>query len=148
MAGKVNNHVYPYVEQVKDLPVFLTGIGGTEYQGYTRRTEGYCWHQILYSANGGGTLKYGSTTIQLTDNCYFFLPANEPHEYYPSSEKWDVRWVAFDGYACAQMLGRLGLTKPVVVAHGDNTHMLKLFDKMFVALPVSPDSAIFLTVLY
>ncbi|MBQ9948274.1 MAG: helix-turn-helix transcriptional regulator [Oscillospiraceae bacterium] len=134
MAGKVNNHVYPYVEQVKDLPVFLTGIGGTEYQGYTRRTEGYCWHQILYSANGGGTLKYGSTTIQLTDNCYFFLPANEPHEYYPSSEKWDVRWVAFDGYACAQMLGRLGLTKPVVVAHGDNTHMLKLFDKMFVAL--------------
>lgn len=134
MAGKVNNYVYPYIEQVKDLPVFLTGIGGTEYHGHAKRAEGYCWHQILYSAKGSGTLKYGSTTMPLTDNCYFFIPANFPHEYYPDGEKWDVRWVVFDGYACNHIFSELGLTKPVIVTPDDSTRMLKLFDKMFVTL--------------
>ncbi len=134
MAGKVNNYVYPYIEQVKDLPVFLTGIGGTEYQGHTKRTEGYCWHQILHSAKGSGTLKYDSTTIPLTDNCFFFIPANYPHEYYPDDEKWDVRWVVFDGYACNHIFSGLGLTKPIVVAPDDSIRMLRLFDKMFVTL--------------
>lgn len=134
MAGKVNNHVYPYIEQVKELPVFLTGIGGTEYHGHTKRPDGYCWHQILYSAKGSGTLKYENTTVHLTDNCYFFLPADLPHEYYPDGEKWDVRWVVFDGYACERILSVLGLTKPVIVIPSDSTRMLKLFDKMFVAL--------------
>ncbi len=134
MAGKVNNNVYPYIEQVKDLPVFLTGIGGTEYQGHIKRAEGYCWHQILYSSKGCGTLKYGDTTVQLTDDCFFFLPANVPHEYYPNGEKWDVRWVVFDGYACDHIFNELGLTMPVVVTPDDSIRMLKLFDKMFVAL--------------
>ena len=132
--GKVNNNVYPYTEQVKELPVYLIGIGGTEYHGHAKRPEGYCWHQILYSAKGSGTLKYGSTTITLSDNCFFFLPANIPHEYYPNGEKWDVRWVVFDGYACGHILDELGLTKPIVVTPDDSTRMLKLFDKMFVEL--------------
>ncbi len=134
MAGKVNNHVYPYIEQVKELPVFLTGIGGTEYQGHTIRDEGYCWHQILYSAKGSGTLRYGNTTVQLTDNCFFFIPANLPHEYYPDGDKWDVRWVVFDGYACEHIFSRLDLTKPVTAVPDDSSVMLRLFDKMFVAL--------------
>ena len=134
MTLKINQHAYPFVEQVKTLPVYLTGIGGTEYQGAVSRPEGYCWHQILYCGDGSGTLCYDSETVEITENCYVFIPAFYPHSYFPHSEKWDMRWVVFDGYACKDILNDLSLDRPVTVkAHG-NVSMHKLYDKMFVAL--------------
>ena len=64
MAVKINQHAYPFIEQVKNLPVYLTGIGGTEYQGAVNRDEGYCWHQILFCADGSGVLKFDDITIE------------------------------------------------------------------------------------
>ena len=43
----VNQSIYPTFAQVKELPFYLTGIGGSEYQGQISRPEGYLWHQIL-----------------------------------------------------------------------------------------------------
>ncbi len=134
MSGKLNNYQYPYIEQVKNLPVFLTGIGGTEYQQFMKRTEGYCWHQILYSGKGSGTLIYGETAVTITENSFFFIPAYFPHEYYPDGDSWEVRWVVFDGYACNQIFKELEYSKPIIIKPDDCSSMLKLFDKMFVAL--------------
>lgn len=57
MSGKIKRSIYPCVEQVKNLPLYLIGIGGTEYQEHIKRTEGYWWDQILYCAEGSGCLK-------------------------------------------------------------------------------------------
>lgn len=130
----INQHFYPYIGQVKELPVFLAGIGGTEYQCRVDRPEGYCWDQILFCAKGGGTLKFDSTTVRITDGCYFFLPADYPHEYVPDEARWDVRWIVFGGSACKQTLRELGMTKPLVVRLEDGSSLQRLYDKMFVAL--------------
>lgn len=134
MNTKINQYVYPYIGQVKNLPVYLTGIGGTEYQGMIQRPEGYCWNQILYCAGGSGILEYDDTSIKISDNCFFFLPAFYPHKYYPDEEKWNIRWAVFDGYSCQQMLRDLNMQKPVIINPNDGSVLQKLYDKMFVAL--------------
>lgn len=134
MNTKINQYVYPFIGQVKNLPVYLTGIGGTEYQGRIKRPEGYCWHQILYCAGGSGTLEYDDTSIKVSDNCFFFLPAFYPHEYYPDEEKWDIRWTVFDGYSCGQMLSELNMKKPIIICPDDSNLLQKLYDKMFISL--------------
>ena len=96
---KINENIYPYNAEARKLPVHLTGIGGSDYQYHIIRNEGYHWHQILYSAGGSGILKYDNTAIVINEGDFFFLPAGYPHEYYTENSEWDVRWVAFDGYA-------------------------------------------------
>ncbi|MDE5859765.1 MAG: AraC family transcriptional regulator [Oscillospiraceae bacterium] len=115
------------------MPVYLTGIGGSEYQYYVKRPEGYHWSQILYSAKGIGCLKYDSQTLNLTEGYYFFLPAGYPHEYFPVSDSWDVRWIAFDGYACGHILSELNMTRPIVRKADDRGTLQRLYSKMFVA---------------
>ena len=134
MAVKINQNAYPFIEQVKNLPVYLTGIGGTEYQGMVNRTEGYCWHQILFCADGSGVLRFDDAETEITGNSFIFLPAFYPHEYTPDDEKWDMRWVVFDGYACNEIFNEFGMDKPVVVKTANINAMQKLYDKMFVAL--------------
>ncbi len=134
MAVKINQHAYPFIEQVKNLPVYLTGIGGTEYQGAINRPEGYCWHQILFCAGGSGVLRYDDITTEITENSFIFLPAYYPHEYIPDNVKWDMRWIVFDGYACKHIFEEFGMSKPIVVKTVNSNAMQKLYDKMFVAL--------------
>ncbi len=134
IAVVLDQNEYPYIEQVKHLPVYLTGIGGTEWQGHIIREEGYYWHQILLCSGGSGVLKYDNTSVRISDNCLFFLPADYPHEYYPDEIKWDTRYVAFDGYACRDILSELNMTGPMVIKVADTGSMKKLYDKIFVAL--------------
>ena len=134
MAVVLDQNEYPYIEQVKHLPVYLTGIGGTEWQGHIIREEGYYWHQILLCSGGSGVLKYDNTSVRISDDCLFFLPADYPHEYYPDEIKWDTRYVAFDGYACRDILSELNMTGPMVIKVADTGSMKKLYDKIFVAL--------------
>lgn len=134
MAVAINQNEYPYFEQVKKLPVYLTGIGGTEWQGHIIREKGYYWHQILFCANGSGVLNYDNADYRISSNCIFFLPADYPHEYYPDSDKWDVRWVAFDGYACRGFLNEFGMTAPVVTRVDELNALKRLYDKIFVTL--------------
>ncbi len=129
----VNQNIYPTNAQVRQLPIFLVGIGGSEYQGHIHRPEGYYWNQLLYSAGGQGCLKIDSTTVNLSEGWFFFLPRGVSHEYYPVTESWEVRWVVFDGYACPQITKELGLTHPVYVKPADCSALEKIYNKMFVA---------------
>ena len=128
VPSKINQWMYPYTEQVKNYPIFLTGIGGTQYQGHTKRPEGYYWHQILYCGSGNGLLKYDDVTVNITKGSFFFLPAYYPHEYFSEDDKWEVCWVVFDGYDCNRILNEMKLTKPVVIAPDDSTALNKLFE--------------------
>lgn len=127
---KLEQSIYPYNPEVKDLPFYLTGIGGSEYQGHIVRPEGYEWHQILFCAEGKGVLKYGDETAEITKGNYFFLPKGQSHEYYPKNNRWDVRWIAFDGNGCVDVFTHFGMTKPTIVGMGEDTVMEDIFDRM------------------
>ena len=131
---KINESIYPYNAEARKLPVHLTGIGGSEYQHHIIRTEGYHWHQILYSAGGSGILKYDNTAIVINEGDFFFLPAGYPHEYYTENSEWNVRWVAFDGYACAHILSQLSMTAPVIISPQNGSPLPRLYSKMFTVL--------------
>jgi len=130
---KINESIYPYNIEVRKLPLYLTGIGGSEYQYHVIRTEGYHWHQILFSAGGNGFLKYDNTTLPVSEGDYFFLPAGYPHEYFSENETWDVKWIAFDGYASAHILSRFDMTKPIIIHSQGTTTLQNIFNKMYSA---------------
>ncbi len=130
---KINENIYPYNTDVKQLPFYLTGIGGSEYQNHIERSEGYHWHQILYSAHGSGVLLFDGQSIAIGKGDYFFLPAFYPHEYHKETEKWDVRWISFDGYACGKLLEQFGMTKPAVAHFEEAATMQSIFDRMYTA---------------
>lgn len=129
----VNQSIYPNNPQVRQLPLYLVGIGGSEYQGHVNRPEGYYWNQLLYSVKGQGCLKTEATTITLSEGWFFFLPSGVPHEYYPVTPTWEVRWVVFDGYAWPQIRKELGLTRPICIKPDDCNGLEKIYNKMFVA---------------
>lgn len=129
----VNQSIYPNNPQVRQLPLFLVGIGGSEFQGHVSRPEGYYWNQLLYSVKGQGCLKTETGTVTLSEGWFFFLPNGVPHEYYPVTETWEVRWVVFDGYAWPQITKELGLTRPICIKPDDCSGLEKIYNKMFVA---------------
>lgn len=130
----INQCIYPYDPRVQSMPVYLTGIGGTEWQGAVTRPEGYFWHQILCTSGGRGCVKFGKTTINVSEGWYFILPAHCPHEYYPLEDRWEVRWLTFDGFACEQMMSDLGFGKALAAKLGECDTLHSLFNRMFTAL--------------
>ncbi len=127
---KLEKSIYPYNPEARTLPFFLFGIGGSEYQGRVNRPDGYKWDQILFCAEGSGTLEYDDKEVRINAGDYFFLPKNKPHAYYPDRELWDVRWVAFEGSICDEILDRFGMTSPIVITPAYETTMERIFDKM------------------
>ena len=130
---KINQHFYPYNIEARKLPVHLTGIGGSEWQAHIVRTDGYKWHQIFFSAEGDGVLKYDNISTAIEGGTFFFLPAGYPHEYYTENDKWDVRWVTFDGYSANHILSLLNMTKPTVIKPHESDTLQMIFDRMFTA---------------
>lgn len=130
---KLEKSIYPYNPEARTLPFFLFGIGGSEYQGRVSRPDGYKWDQIFFCAAGNGTLEYDEKEVKIGEGDYFFLPKNKPHTYYPDEEIWDVRWIAFEGSACDDILVRFGMTVPIVITPADETAMERIFDKMVIS---------------
>ena len=130
---KLEKSIYPYNPEARTLPFFLSGIGGSEYQGRVDRPDGYKWDQILFCAAGGGTLEYDEKEVRIGAGDYFFLPKDKPHAYYPDGELWDVSWIAFEGSVCDEILLRFGMTEPVVIKPADETTMERIFEKMVIS---------------
>lgn len=134
MSVKMNSYIYPYTEQVKNLPVYLTGIGGMEHQGHIKRKGELCWEQILYCISGSGCLKYDNETVDIAAGDIFFMPKGKAHEYFPYGKNWEVRWIVFDGCGIERLMSELGFNEPVVVHADSLTALQKLFDKIFITL--------------
>ena len=130
---KLEKSIYPYNPEARTLPFFLFGIGGSEYQGRVDRPDGYKWDQILFCASGSGTLEYDGKETKIGAGDYFFLPKDKSHAYYPDGELWDVRWTAFEGNVCDEILIRFGMTEPIVIMPAGETTMERIFDKMVIS---------------
>ena len=130
---KLEKGIYPYNPEARTLPFFLSGIGGSEYQGAVDRPDGYKWDQIFFCAAGSGTLEYGGKNVKIGAGDYFFLPKDKPHAYYPDGELWEVMWVAFEGSACDEILLRFGMTEPVVITPEGETTMERIFERMVIS---------------
>jgi len=51
----------------------------------------------------------------------------------PENPKWEVWWVAFDGYACTHILSQFQMTKPVVICPQESSALQRICYKMYSA---------------
>lgn len=130
----VNQYYFPYNAQVQMLPFYVTGIGGSEHQEHIKREEGFLWPQFFYCAEGKGLLLYEDKEVEIDADTYFFLPANQKHEYYALTEKWDVRFLTFNGDGCSKVLNQFELTKPVYFKADGNHRLTDIFNRILFAL--------------
>ena len=121
---------YPIKNNELGLPLFVDNIGKHTCQLHTARSGGFPLPQVLYCTRGSGVLCIDAKSIDIPPDTAFFLPADYPHEYYPTSDDWDVHWVVPDGYACKGLLEYLGFVEPVVFEIKDIALLEHFFSRM------------------
>ncbi len=74
------------------------------------------FYTLHYVLSGSGTLVYSGKTYHPHAGCLFFLPPNEPIQYYPDeNDPWEYVWFAFNG-VCARSYGeRMGFSSTLPV---------------------------------
>lgn len=63
--------IYPVIGKQTALPIYLAGIGISEYEYHINRENGLISHQILYTSNGSGILHIGGETYRLSKGSLF-----------------------------------------------------------------------------
>ena len=121
---------FPIIGEEKGLPLYLVTVGQHICQPRTVREKGYSYPQILYCTRGSGVLLTGGRRTEIPPQTAVFLPADFPHEYYPTAEEWDIRWVVPDGYACGQLLEFLGFSGAEVFRLGETSLLEHYFRRM------------------
>ena len=121
---------YPIISDERGLPLFLLNLGKHTCQPKTVRENGYPCPQILYCTKGSGVLKINGKNFDITPNTAIFLPADFPHEYYPTDKVWDIHWVVPDGFACGQLLSYLKLDSACTFELSDTTLLEHFFSMM------------------
>ena len=121
---------YPYHTETRKLPIYLTGIGCTDYQQPIHRPDGYGWHQFLLCTEGDGSFIHNGITRPFNAGDCIFLPAGIPHEYSPAASRWGMQWFTFDGYAVMQLLNQFNMNTPFLLCGKQNALLQSLYNRM------------------
>lgn len=125
---------FPIISTESELPLYLVSVGMHELQPRIVREEGYSYPQILYCTKGSGVLLTDNKKYEIKPYTAFFLPTGCPHEYYPVSDTWDIRWVVPSGYAAEDILRHFGLVSPMIFTLENISILEHHFRKMHEAL--------------
>lgn len=123
-------YMYPSVEEVKDLPMYIFSIGLHELQPCIDRPEGFEYDQFFYNSNGSGWLEMNGKTYELPEGSAFFIPAKTPHKYYPEGEIWDVRWMTPAGFALPEIYRKYHLEEGGVFPLIDESGLDRILNRM------------------
>ncbi len=94
-------------ETISDFQLF--GLGLHKIQPPVVRMDGHPRDQFLYSSSGEGVLILNQTKIKIPEKSGIFLPAHIPHEYYPTTPIWDIRWMVPGGTSLKELYQQVGL---------------------------------------
>ena len=53
--AKPSRNIYPDISGIRNLPIFLAGVGGSADQTKVTREKGLQWNQIIRCGEGSGT---------------------------------------------------------------------------------------------
>ena len=122
---------YPIVGAEFDMPICVMGIGLNETQYHVKRQEGYYMPHIIYCTEGEGVLEVNGERHTIHPFQGFFLPADVPHEYYMTGDKWDNHWIVLGGRGLDDILSRFGFTEPRIYTLSDVTKLNHIFKKIY-----------------
>ncbi len=131
--------IYPVIGKQTALPIYLAGIGISEYEYHINRENGLISHQILYTSNGSGILHIGGETYRLSKGSLFYMAPEIPHEYYPENGDWTTCWIVFRGKYLKELMKELGFGDYLINENPDCELLNQLFGMIFSAAsdPVS-----------
>ena len=130
----MNTAIYPIVNEEKGLPFVVCGIGSQSNQCHIVRNEGYNLYQIIFCAAGKGILNMNQQEYEITGGTYFYLKADEPHEYYKLTESWATDWMLFTGKNIQNSLSNLGFSSSKIGSFKNNVNIKNLFDDIMITL--------------
>ncbi|MGN0369881.1 MAG: helix-turn-helix domain-containing protein [Butyrivibrio sp.] len=120
---------FPSTKDADRLPYYLYSIGVHELQHLIVRPEGHRYDQFFYNTKGTGTLLIYGRKYTIPEMSCFFLPAKVPHEYYPTGDVWDVRWLVPCGEALPELYKLIGI-KFGIYPLNDPSRLDNLLNKM------------------
>lgn len=129
----MQNIRYPIIGKQTVYPVYLTGIGISEYEYHINRENGLVSHQFLFTKKGAGTLKVDGKTYRLGEGSFFYISPSVPHEYYPESGQWTTCWLVFRGNYLRELMDGLGFPEYFICENSDLSAFEKLFGMILAA---------------
>ncbi len=106
-------YMYPDTRETCDLPYYIQSIGLHELQPYMCKPNGYEYDQFFYNTTGDGILVLNGIKHHIPAGYGFFIKANTPHEYYPNTPVWDVRWLVPKGPELPALYAKLEIKEGV-----------------------------------
>lgn len=129
----MENIRYPVIGRQTILPMYVTGLGITEYEYHINRENGLVSHQLLFTKQGAGRLNIDGKAYRLDGGKLFYVSPSIPHEYYPDGDKWSTCWIVFRGAYLAQLMEQLGFPPYCVCDMCDPSALERLFDMLMAA---------------
>ncbi len=96
-------------ERDMSLPLFVTGVGYEHYQDHVTRKDGFPNYHLAFCEQGAGKLIICNREYLIEQKTAFFFYPNIPHEYYPVTEPWSLRWIIFSGSSVPALLNAAGI---------------------------------------
>lgn len=93
----------------EELPLYITGIGSEEPQGYVDREGGYPYYQLAYCTAGKGKYFAGGKEYTIEEGMLFYFEPELPHLYYKITEDFSTRWIIFSGKNVRAIMDNAGI---------------------------------------
>ncbi|MDP4088679.1 MAG: AraC family transcriptional regulator [Bacillota bacterium] len=116
------------------LPVFVTGVGYEEYQDHVTRKGGFHNYHLAICENGTGRLLIGEREYFIEKGMAFFFYPNIPHEYYPVTEPWSIRWIIFSGSGAEALLNAVNFDRIEVFRINSPEEVSFCYNKLYKTL--------------
>jgi AraC-like DNA-binding protein len=118
------------------LPVYVTGVGFEEYQDHVIRKGGFPNYHLAICENGVGRLLLDGKEYLIEKGMAFFFCPDIPHEYYPLSEPWSIKWIIFMGSGVGALLNAINFKNYEVFRINNMEEFHLYYNKLFRTLSV------------
>lgn len=123
-----------FTEKDMALPIFVTGVGYEEYQDHVTRNGGFYNYHLAICENGTGRLLIGGKEYIIEKGTAFFFYPNIPHEYYPVTEPWSIRWIIFLGSGVNALLNAVNFGQSEVFKINNPEEINFCYNKLYKTL--------------
>ncbi|MBR5535280.1 MAG: helix-turn-helix domain-containing protein [Clostridia bacterium] len=120
-------------EKTRLLPIYFHSIGHYVTQKHIFRPNGLGQYQFCLCLGGSGIFNVNDVEYPIQRGDIFFLSPQVSHEYSPTSDKWSVIWVVFNGLEVERLKEYFDF-EDTFVCHADDrrlNEMVSVCQRMF-----------------
>lgn len=123
----------------KKLPIYLTNGGKRESQHHIGRKCGFTSFHFAWCENGSGKFIIQGQMFEIKQDMGFFFFPDIPHEYYPVSSPWTLKFVAFDGENIENIFKLAGIRRYEVFNIPKDSLFRKTADDLYALIELEQD---------